>query len=190
MSPVQLKFKCIAEIADGSNSTLITLVDNEEKYAINAVCDKAARYQLALRSSDAEARAGLLPEVLCSVFKDELAAGRFCVIVRNIEKGKYIATLYDMLAMRDYPIRFEEGVLLSRIVEIPIYMHPQLFARQRTPYDATSTKTCLPLNVISTDKVKAELDKAIDTENYRWASILRDELRRRGDAPQTEDEDE
>lgn len=179
MNPVLLSFQSIAEIMDGSGTTLVTLVDSDEKFAINAICDSATRYQVALRGNAPKDRAMLLPEVLCDIFKDELNANRFCIIVRGLENGEYVTVLYDMVGMRDYPIKFVEAVILSRIVELPIYMHPQLFARQRVPYEANSSKTCLPINIISTDKVKVELEKAIIAENYRLASVLRDELRRR-----------
>lgn len=61
---------------------------------------------------------------------------------------------------------------------IPIYMDFDLFMRQSMPVEK-GCNLAVPLNTLDSKLLQVELDKAIETENYELASLLRDEINRR-----------
>ena len=63
--------------------------------------------------------------------------------------------------------------------------------RQSVPYREDTDKMSIPINVLTTDKLKEELQRAVAEENYRLASIINGELRnRKAETDRTEEGEE
>ena len=56
---------------------------------------------------------------------------------------------------------------------------PQLFRRQRSLFSPHTSGLVIPINTISIDRLREELRKAIAEENYRLASSLHAEIKKR-----------
>lgn len=181
MNRTRLHFKSIGEMLGGDGLGIVTLVDDEETHALNAFCDRAMKGQIALRNAPAGQRSELLPEVLVALYGPSMRH-RFEIEIYSLVGEEYATLLLDKTDYTEHPMRLADAVLLHRIADIPVYIDANLFKRQGIKYDPTSNKTAIPLNIVDTAKVKEELQKAIDAENYRVASILRDELKRRGES--------
>jgi bifunctional DNase/RNase len=82
--------------------------------------------------------------------------------------------------MEMIPVRASDGVLLSFISEIPLYIEAKLMMRQSVPFAEDARGMSLPVNSISDDMLHQALDRAVADENYELASCLRDEIKRRG----------
>ena len=51
--------------------------------------------------------------------------------------------------------------------------------KQSSPYSENQMQMPIPINSLDTKKLQEELDKAINSENYRLASHLKEELDKR-----------
>jgi bifunctional DNase/RNase len=76
-------------------------------------------------------------------------------------------------------IRMSDAVLLSMISDVPLYIDGALMEQQSIPFQEANTRVSIPINTLDIDKLKEALDKAVDEENYRLASVIKDELGRR-----------
>lgn len=158
---------------------VITLTDSEETRALSVVCDAPMKYQLSLRSTDERTRGKLLPEVLMSMLTAATGAGHLELNVYALVEGEYKVTLLDTENLYMSKIRLSDAVLLTRIGDIPLYMDSELFARQCGPYNSKTNRLAIPINTLPMDKLKEELQRAIDTEDYRLASVIKDEIGKR-----------
>lgn len=188
----RLVYKNLFEIVDGEGTAIVSLTDEAGRRALNVTIDKLTKYQLAMRNLDFEQRKDCLPEVLCWLFGRTLNADRFEIMVVDLVAGEYKAVLLDTDTYYEYHLRMGDAVLLARISNIPIYMRTDLFMRQSVKYDEKSNRTALPINILPTQKIRYELDRAVQEEDYRRASLLRDVLNERlkeeGKAPENTDE--
>lgn len=175
----RLYFKSVLEIVGGEGIGVVTLTDIDEQRALTFVCDHAMIYQLSLRNSEADARSKLLPEVLVAVLEGYSSMKNFDMNIYALAGGEYKVMLYNLETLRVNPIRLSDAVLLTRLCDIPLSIDNTLFDRQGTPYAGMSNRMAIPINSLPTNKLQDELDKAIETEDYRLAAILKDEISKR-----------
>lgn len=176
---IRLYFKNVSEVVGGNGLGVITLTDIDETRALTVVCDAPMKYQLSLRNVDERSRGKLLPEVLMSMLTAATGASHLELNVYALVEGEYKVTLLDTENLFMSKIRLSDAVLLTRISDIPLYIDSELFARQSGPYDSNSNRLAIPINTLPTDKLKEELQRAIDTEDYRLASVIKDEIGKR-----------
>ena len=98
----------------------------------------------------------------------------------GITDGCYDVELREVTTGSVFPMYGCEAILLSYVSkgQIPIYMDFDLFMCQSMPVEKGSN-LAVPLNTLDCKLLQVELDKAIETENYELASLLRDEINRR-----------
>ena len=88
--------------------------------------------------------------------------------------------LFDCDTLDTVSLRASDGVLLSVVSGIPLYIDTELFKRQSTPIPKKgSVSIAMPANIASMKMLKAALKNAVETEDYELASQLRDEIKRR-----------
>lgn len=173
-------FNSIAEIVGGDGLAVITLTDADETRALTMVCDSVVKQQISLRNNtEPKKRSHLLPEVLVSLLSESIGLARYEIEIYDIDNGEYKTVITDTEDLSQYRIRLSDAILLSRIFPIPIYISNELMHRQSVPYREGTVKMPIPINVLTTNKLKEELQRAIDEENYRLASIINGELRSR-----------
>lgn len=179
MSRLRLKYKCIGEIVGSDGLAIVTLTDEPETRALNIVCDKAMRHQLQMRTGHLDICNSLLPEVLAMMLGDYVQVKRLEVTIYDIVDGQYKATLLnpDNFSLRQ--IRLSDAILLHFIAGVPLYIDEQLMNAQSVPFDEKQTRISIPLNTLETDKLKEELERAVEEEDYRLASYIQEELNKR-----------
>lgn len=176
----RLVFKGIAEIVGGDGMAVITLADTGGKRALTVVCDSVVKQQIGLRNNtEPRKRSHLLPEVLVSLLSESIGLARYEIEIYDIDNGEYKTVITDTEDLSQYRIRLSDAILLSRVCPIPLYISNELMHRQSVPYREGTDKMSIPINVLTTDKLKEELQRAIAEENYRLASIINGELRNR-----------
>lgn len=178
MNKVRLKLKGVSEIVGSSEVALLVLTDEQESRQLSVVCDKAMAYELSMRLGDAPVNPILLPEVLCRVAgdMDEL---HYEVLINGLVEGQYRAVLLNKFTFDMIPIRVSDGVLLSLIARLPLFIEQNLMNRQSVAFKQGTNGVAIPVNTLSNDMLKEALETAIGEENYELASHLRDEMRRR-----------
>lgn len=176
----RLYFKSVSEIVGSDGIGVITLTDVGEQRAITLVCDPAMKYQIGLRNSDLKVRGKLLPEVLVTMLSGLSNINDFEMNIYALVEGEYQVTLFNANTLQMSKIRLSDAVLLTRICPIiPLYIDNTLFERQGATYNGITNRMAIPINTLPIDKLKEELQKAIDTEDYRLASVLKDEINKR-----------
>lgn len=178
MNKERLIFKGVSEIVGTEDLGLLILTDEAKVRQITIVCDKAMAVQLELRVKKIPITKIMLPEVLCSLLKQNTEMD-FEIIIDDIVDGQYRTILYNKSTAEPTLIRASDGVLLSLVGNIPLFIETGLMRRQSVMYRENSKGVSLPVNTISDKMLQAALDKAIADENYELASHLRDEKKRR-----------
>ena len=178
MNKVRLKLKGVSEIVGSQEVALMVLTDENEERQLSVVCDKAMAYELSMRVGDAPINPFLLPEVLCRVMGD-MDAEHYEVFINGLVEGQYRAVLLNKQTYDMVPIRVSDGVLLSLIARLPLFIEQNLMNRQSVKYKQGTSGVAIPVNTLSNDMLKEALETAISDENYELASHLRDEIRRR-----------
>jgi bifunctional DNase/RNase len=180
MNLTQLIYKGIAEIVGSESLAVITLADLSETHAISVICDSTMRYQLEIRERK-ELCARLFPEVMFNMLKDVIPVNSLRILIDGIDDGEYKTSIICLENDNSYPIRLSDAILLSQIGNIPIFIDSALMLKQSSVYQANTDKLSIPINALSIEKLKDALDKAIREENYRLASIIKQELSNRKD---------
>lgn len=179
MARVRLIFKGIAEIVGADGLAVITLTDESQQRAINVVCDSNMKYQLTLRMGHQDLCKYLLPEVLMTMLADYMSEGNLEISIYDINDGQYKTSLLNVDTYTLRQIRFSDAVLLHLIAHIPIYISSSLMDKQSMPFQENAMGISLPINTLDSERLKLELDKAVEQENYRLASFIKEELTKR-----------
>lgn len=179
MERVRLIFEGISEIVGGNGLAVIVLTDQEHTRALSIVCDETMKVQISSRISANPRYNNLYPEVLGKILSDLTDMERFEILIHDVTDGEYKTTVMNTDTSEAYNIRLSDAVLLSIISEIPIYIDVNLMKKQGSIYTGHSDRMAIPINSITTDRLKDELEKAITEENYRLASLIKDELNNR-----------
>ena len=178
MNRVRLFYKDTSDIIGSEGFSIVRLVDADEQRAISVICDKEMTSQLYIRCHRVPNREQMLPEVLCSMLLDE-GANDLELMVHDILDGQYCVTLLNRRTLSLKSIRMSDAVLLHYISKIPLYMDAGLMARQSIPYNPDTSGLSVPINTLNTEWLNKELKRAIEAEDYRLASNLHEELKKR-----------
>lgn len=178
MKDIRLIFKGVSEILGGEELSLLILTDVLETRQIGIVCDPFARQQFAVRHGNHKQAVGMLPEVMSLILRrrdDE----SYEIHITDIVNGQYTAIITDKFSNFSCPVNVCEGVLLSYISDIPLFIDSHLMMRQSIPFSPDSQRLSIPVNSISDSMLQNAMKKAVDEENYELACHLRDEINRR-----------
>lgn len=179
MLRVQLFFNSISEIIGSDGLSVVLLVDASQQRTLTVVCDKAMTTQISMRVNKMPGSNYFLPEVLWEIMLSSgHAAKDFELLVYAVKDGQYMVTLVNKSVTLKH-IRMSDAILLNYFSHIPIYIEKELFERQASPMPTPQTGISIPINTIDTDQLNQELEKAISEENYRLASHLHEELKKR-----------
>lgn len=176
---VQVHFGGVSEIVGSSDIGLLNLLNEDETRELVVTCDKQMMYQFALRTQPVAGVDRLLPEVLYEVIRNQEGM-HLEIDINDIVSGEYSAVLMNQDTLEEIPMRASDAILLSIIGKLPVYADAELMRRQGVVYHPQSSGMSLPVNIISDQMLQTAFDKAIKDENYELASLLRDEMRRRG----------
>ena len=180
MNRTQLVFKSISEVVGGNGMAVVVLTDVDEQRAISIVCDNAAKWQIGMRTGGGTSSLmKFFPEVLCAMLADCGSLDRYEIVIDDVVEGEYIASVICVNTGVRHGIRISDAVLLSMVSNIPMYIDSQLMQRQCSVYRKDTDRMAIPINALDTNRLRSELDKAVETENYRLASLIKDELMRR-----------
>lgn len=179
MERLRLVFKSIGEIVGSEELAVVTLTDTGEQRAINFVCDPLMKNQLQMHTLHDGKCYNHLPEVLLSMLNDYVKASRLEMMIYDIKDGQYQVTLMNVDSFSIRKIRMGDAVLLTMISDVPLYIDAALMEHQSIPFQEANTRVSIPINTLDVDKLKEALDKAVDEENYRLASVIKEELSRR-----------
>ena len=181
MNMVRLFFKDLSEVVGGNGFSVVRLVDANEQRAIGVIIDKLTSDQLTWRIRRVPDREKMLPEVLASLLMADSSANSLELRVYGVLNGQYQTILVHRNTLSLRSIRISDAVLLHYIAKVPLYMEADLLQRQSVPFVAQQKGISIPINTLDTERLTQELQRAIDDEDYRLASILHDELRRRNE---------
>ncbi len=180
MCYVKLKFKGLSQILGSDNLVLAVLVDEAEKRQLVIPCDRHQAYQLRLRMDPnmIQERRKLLPEVLAELMPLSFAAD-YRLEIYALHEGKYLSCLRNTETGEKVDIRCTDGILLSLVTGIQIFVDFKLMTLQSAEYNSNFTQMAVPVNVVTDKMLEESLRIAIENENYEMASSLRDELKKR-----------
>lgn len=181
-SLTEIKFNRLGTIAGNDNFGLVTLTDMSESAGIGFVCDEMSIRQIGLRLSGNGECDRMLPEVLLDIVRGAFDVTEFRIVVNALVDGEYKAKLITAANYDGIDIRLSDAVVLSLASEIPIYIDSVLFLQQAVPFDRHSERLSIPINTLPKARLEKELQKAIEQEDYRLASNINEELKRRGDS--------
>ncbi len=179
MKKTRLVFGGLSEVVGGDGMAIVVLLDEDGQRAISLVCDSAIKYQIGLRVSGNAACRRLLPEVMSSMLGMEVDMSRYEIDIYNLVDGEYKVVVHDSETLIEYPIRLSDAVLLSLVGNVKIFIAKWLFAKQSVSYASGTNKLAIPINTLDTARLDDELKKAVKDENYRLASQIQEELKRR-----------
>ena len=179
-SLTEIKFNRLGTISGNDNFGLVTLTDMSESAGISFVCDDMSMRQIGLRLSGNGECGRMLPEVLLGIVRGAFDVTGFRIVVNALVDGEYKAKLITVANYGGIDIRLSDAVVLSLASEIPIYIDSVLFLQQAVPFDRHSERLSIPINSLPKARLEKELQKAIDQEDYRLASNINEELKRRG----------
>ena len=178
MEREQLFFGEMSHIVGSDGLSAVVLTDKPRERALTVVLDRAMSDQLSLRLKGVPVHTTMLPEVLLSMFDAETVV-QMEMMVYDVSGGQYKVTLLNRLTLTLRNIRMSDAILLALIAHIPLYIDAKLFTRQSSPYEPGCQGLQIPINAIDSQRLNVELEKAIAKEDYRLASQLHNELKRR-----------
>lgn len=175
---IRLIYIGVAEIVGSQGMGAITLADENRRRALTVVCDETMKMMLGLRKEKLATRFTLLPEVMAAMLSDT-EYNDFEINIVGLNDGEYIVEAVNTYTQASYTMRLSDAVLLSLVSNFPIYIRKGLFDRQSAPFQENADRMAIPINTLATPKLREELRKAVDDENYRLAAQLKEELGRR-----------
>ena len=176
MVRTQLIYKSLAEIVGSEGMGIITLTDELANRAVHIVCDQTMRNQLQMRAEQLDICNSMLPEVLMAMLSDYVDPKKLEITVFDIKDGQYLATLLNTDNFSIRQLRMSDAILLHVVGGVSMYIDEKLMASQSVPFQADIS---VPINTLDTEKLKAELEKAVEEEDYRLASYIKEELNKR-----------
>lgn len=179
MVRTRLRYHRLAEIVGTDGLAILTLTDENDRRALNVVCDQSMRHQLQMRAEQHDLCNLLLPEVMLMMLNDYVDVKKLELTIFGIHEGQYLVSLLNQDNYSIHQIRLSDAVLLHVMANVPLYIDEKLMESQSIPFDSEQTRISIPINTIDTEKLKAELDKAVEDEDYRLASYIKEELSKR-----------
>lgn len=185
---IELTYQGATMVVGTDDVVLLVLTDRDQKRQISILTDKAAERELMLRKGSGAVTRELLPEVMLAVFP-EMCAENFHLYIYGVDDGKYLVLLVDLKTLDMFPIRISDALLLAQVAKLPVLINQRLFDQQSVPFDATSRRMALPLNTLSMEMLRKTLDKAVASENYEMASMVKAEMEKRKNESQDSKEE-
>lgn len=181
LSKIQLFFREMAQVVDSCRLSVVVLTDGDSRRAMNIICDEAMTQQLLIRIHHLPGEETMLPEVLTQMLiaHGPHAKQDFDLLVYGVSEGQYLTELRCLPTGVSVPIRISDAVLLSISSDISLYIDEMLFLRQSSNYVPHTSGLIIPINTIGLEQLNEELKKAIADENYRLASSLHEEIKKR-----------
>ncbi len=185
---VQLKVTGLSKIVGSDDLVLIMLTEQLGTRQLVVPCDEQMGYQLRLRmDASLHAHTGrMLPEVLVGMmggnFKTE-----YHFLIYGLTEGKYLGKLVNNQTGECREMRCADGILLSVVASVPIFIVSSLLKLQATRDDGEMMQVPLPINVVTDDMLQQSLKHAIESEDYEMASSLRDEIKKRHERKERHD---
>lgn len=178
---IRLYFREMAQIVDSCGLSVVVLTDVQCRQALTIICDEPMTQQLLIRINHLPGEETMLPEVLTRLLMEQ---GRyqeqdFEMLVYDVCDGQYHTVLTCLPTGMSVPVRISDAVLLSTFTDIPLFIDSMLFLRQCSSYAPHTSGLVIPINTISLDQLNEELQKAIAEENYRLASSIHEEIKKR-----------
>lgn len=178
MDRVQLVFRGIAEVIGGEGIALLILSNLSGTRQVAIVCDSQSEYQVSMRTTKAPHLESLLPETLCRLMP-RMNAKCYEIVFSSIHDGQYTALLTDKETDEAVPMRASDAVLLAIVAHLNVFMEQRLFTIQSVPVEAKNPRMSLPVNVLNDSMLAKALERAIASEDYEMASLLKQEMERR-----------
>ena len=175
---IKLHFQGISNIVDNYEIALLLLTNDDNSRLITIVSDTATANSIMSRKDDSGSALKSLPDVLWKALS-RVGEHQWQIRIVSVVDGNYNFVLYDTTLQQSYYLKASDGVLLSLISGLPIFIDEITMLRQSVPYNTGSSRMALPLNAISDAMLENALKQAVENENYEQASYLRDELNRR-----------
>ena len=179
MERTQLVYRSLSEILESDGLAIITLVDQPRMRALHIICDKNMRNQLQMRAKQHDICHMMLPEVLTSMLSDYVSTKKLEIMIYDIHDGQYLTTLMNPDNYAIHQIRLSDAILLHVVANVPIYIDEKLMKSQGVAFQPNETRISIPINTLETEKLETELAKALEEENYRLASFIKEELNKR-----------
>ena len=177
----QLFFREMAQIVDSCRLSVVVLTDDASRRAMNIICDEAMTQQLLIRIHHLPGEDIMLPEALTQmlIVHGPYSKQDYELLVYGVREGQYLVELTCLPTGVSVPIRISDAVLLSLTADISLYIDQMLFLRQSAEYVPHTSGLIIPINTFSLEQLNEELQKAIADENYRLASSLHEEIKKR-----------
>ena len=179
LDTVELKFHSICEIVGNEDVGIIVLFDKTESQQIAIVCDKLVVQELQMRVMKKKECNTMLPETLVNLMKQRIEM-HYELVINDVIDGTYRAMLIDTDTYQPLSMRAADAVLLHQIAGIPLYATRQLMKRQAIPVLPGTPSMALPYNALNDDMLREALTACVHMEKYETASVIRDELKKRG----------
>ena len=179
MKSIQLIFDGISEVAGCNGLVVLRLTDTEKKRCLGIICEERMKTQIGIRNVPIDVRNKFLPEVMMQMMAEMNDKISYRIDITGIANGEYKTMITNMHTFSQYCIRLSDAILFSIISGTLIFIDEQLMLKQSSPYSENQMQMPIPINSLDTKKLQEELDKAINSENYRLASHLKEELDKR-----------
>lgn len=177
----RLYFREMAQIADSAGLSVVVMTDEYCRQAITIICDEPMTQQLLIRLNRLPGQETMLPEALTKMLvgQDGNKTSDYELLVYAVEDGQYKTDLTCLPTSQSVSIRVSDAILLSLFSDIPLYIDTLLFMLQCSAYVPHTSGLVIPINTIGLEQLNTELQKAIAEENYRLASSLHEEIKKR-----------
>ena len=171
----------MAQMAGSEGLSVVVLSDSAGLWALTIICDEPMTQQLLIRFNHLPGQQQMLPEVLTKMLfqTTETSPEDYELLTYDVAEGQYKTVLINRASGHSVPLRMSDALLLSTLSSIPLYIEENLFRRQRSQFAPHSSGLVIPINTIGLERLNAELEKAIAEENYRLASSLHEEIKKR-----------
>lgn len=173
MKRIRLRFHTLQQMAGNDDMSVIILTDDERQRVLSFICDKAIAQQFTIRINNDNSRI-MLPEALLQVADMQME-----MVIVGIYDGQYQVMLSNLRTGSSVRLRMSDAVLLSVISSTPLYIEQRLMDQQSMPFDGETTKVAIPINSMDMKSLKSALEHAVEEENYKLASHIRDEINAR-----------
>lgn len=178
---VQLFFREMAQITGSEGLSVVVLSDSTGCWALTIICDEPMTQQLLIRYNHLPGERQMLPEVLTQMLLQSTGTSPddYELLTYDVAEGQYKTVFINHSTGHSIPLRMSDALLLSTLARIPLFIEERLFLRQRSRFIPHSSGLVIPINTIGLDRLNEELKKAIAEENYRLASSLHEEIKKR-----------
>lgn len=179
MDKVKLEIRAVSEIVGNEEICIVIVVDEAHTSQIAIICDAVMKEEIKLRIKKKKVCNTMLPEVLTNVLMHQFGMN-FEIIINDIVDGTYRAMIVDTDTYQPYSLRASDAILLHLISNRPLYATKQLMKRQAVPFVKGNGSMPMPYNALSENLLREALQNAVENEAYEAASVIRDELKKRG----------